>query len=150
MGYIPPIPRLLDFRYLLEIETQILPLTNSEREKSGVPALAWSDDLRLISRYKSNEMLQFDYFAHDSPYTGRPYELARNFFNYPFSFFGENIQMAEVEDIKDITATALFDKWLKSPSHRVNILNRNFTKMGVGIVYAEKSRKFYSSQMLSD
>jgi uncharacterized protein YkwD len=44
---------------------------------------------------------------------------------------GENIGMGY------INATAVMNGWMNSPGHRQNILNSNYTELGVGLVQGQ-------------
>lgn len=150
MAYIPPIIEIYNYRNLGDIEYEFLTLVNEARNECNVLPVAWNESLRKIARYKSNEMLQYEYFAHKSIYTGHPYELAKNYFNYIYKFYGENIQMGIGYKDSSVTAKYLFEGWMKSRDHRANILSKNYGKMGVGIAYSDNSKIFYTSQMFSD
>ena len=67
------------------------------------------------------------YFDHNSPTYGSPFDMLTAFgVNYRAA--GENIAMGYG------TPQAVVDGWMNSPGHRANILNANFTQIGVGYV----------------
>jgi uncharacterized protein YkwD len=47
-------------------------------------------------------------------------------FGIQFSYAGENIAAGQR------TPQEVVNSWMNSPGHRANILNRNYTKIGVG------------------
>lgn len=66
-----------------------------------------------MARYKSNDMLKYDYFDHTSPNIGGLSNLAKKF-SYSYTALGENI-------------------WMNSPGHKANILNSAFGRIGIGV-----------------
>ncbi|ERI89915.1 SCP-like protein [Clostridiales bacterium oral taxon 876 str. F0540] len=145
--------------YLTAIENQIVALCNNERAKVSAPPLQINETLRKVARYKSNEMLQNNYFSHSSPVTGyMPWDLAKKNFGYSYSTFGENLWMSKMssEDAKyteqfraTITAAQIVKDWMNSPGHKANILNKNFRRIGVGLAFSSKN-KAYSAQEFSN
>ncbi|GAA0328919.1 SafA/ExsA family spore coat assembly protein [Bacillus carboniphilus] len=120
--YIPNIDRIK------AIENEVIRLTNQERAKNGLPALQANWELSRIARYKSKDMRDRGYFAHNSPTYGSPFDMIRNFgVNYRTA--GENIAAGQR------SASEVVKQWMESPGHRQNILNASFKEIGVG--YAE-------------
>ncbi|MFA5562368.1 MAG: SafA/ExsA family spore coat assembly protein [Eubacteriales bacterium] len=111
----------------LSFEEQAVKLVNQQRAAAGLPALKANWELARVARYKSTDMSQKKYFAHNSPTYGAPGTMIRNFgINYRAA--GENIAMGYA------TPQAVMNGWMNSPGHRANILNRSFTQIGVGYV----------------
>lgn len=106
-------------------ESRILQLVNSERAKAGAKALVSSADCTKLARMKSKDMVDKNYFSHQSPTYGSPFDMLKaNNVNYMYA--GENIAMNQ-------SADAAFKAWMNSEGHKKNILNPNFTELGVGI-----------------
>jgi uncharacterized protein YkwD len=57
---------------------------------------------------------------------------------YKYSWLGENIAFNYPDDNSVMIA------WMNSPEHRANILNPNFTQIGVGIAYDSKGEPYYT------
>lgn len=156
-GYVPAtnssitnIPIRHNYTFLDAVENQVLSLCNAERAKAGAPALTMESKLRDIARYKAMEMLQYNYFSHNSAVSGKsPFDLA-NSFGYTYSAFGENIQMSQGKNSADVTASYLVTNWMNSPGHRANILNPAFKRMGIGVVFSSDNSAAYESQMFSN
>lgn len=156
-GYVPAtnsaittIPIRHNYTFLDAVETQVLSLCNAERAKTGAPALTMDSKLRDISRYKAMEMLQYNYFNHNSAVSGKtPFDLASSF-GYAYSAFGENIQMSQGKNSADVTANYLVTNWMNSPGHKANILNPAFKRMGIGVVFSSDNNSAYESQMFSN
>lgn len=103
----------------------ILKLVNQERAKAGVPALTLSDKLTSIAYTKAKDMADKGYFSHESPTYGSPFDMLKHF-GVSYSYAGENIAAGQK------TAEEVMNSWMNSSGHRQNILNKNYTQLGVG------------------
>ena len=108
-------------------EQQVVDLTNAERAKSGLPALKVDVNLSKVAREKSSDMQQNNYFAHQSPTYGSPFDMMKKF-GITYKSAGENIAMGQK------TPTEVVQAWMNSEGHRANILNGSYTHIGVGHV----------------
>ena len=107
------------------IEQQVLTLTNQERAKSGLKALATDSALMNSARQKSADMSKNNYFSHTSPTLGSPFDqMKANGIQYKAA--AENIAMGQR------TAAEVVKGWMESPGHRANIMNGNYTHIGIG------------------
>lgn len=106
---------------------QVLTLVNQERAKYGLNALTLSNDLTHIATMKAADMRDKDYFSHNSPTYGTPFEMLQKF-GVKYQYAGENIAAGQK------TADQVMQDWLNSSGHRANILNKNYTELGVGYV----------------
>lgn len=148
---LPAIPSKVPVEYMTSMESEVLTLVNAERSKAGLKPLAMNETLRQASEYKADEMLQYNYFEHTSPYTGQPWDVAKKL-GYSYTSFGENIwyMTSTGSNIKNnFSAKLIVDSWMNSPGHRANILNPGFGKMGIGIACSSSGR-VYASQMFSN
>ncbi|WP_454052275.1 CAP domain-containing protein [Clostridium sp. Marseille-Q7071] len=139
-----------NYEYLNAVEDEVLRLCNIEREKQGLAPLAMEEKLRGIARIKSAEMLENNFFDHNSPISGSPSNLMKinGYTNWTAS--GENIQMSQGRDKASVTASYIVGQWMNSPGHRANILNKEFKKIGVGIVFRDSDLKAYETQLFSN
>jgi uncharacterized YkwD family protein/spore coat assembly protein SafA len=108
-----------------QIENEVARLTNQERAKYGLPPLQIDWQLARVARYKSVDMRDKNYFQHDSPTYGSPFTMMKNF-GISYRTAGENIAAGQR------TPQEVVNAWMNSPGHRANILNKNFTHIGVG------------------
>lgn len=106
-------------------ETEVARLTNLERTKRGLPALTINWQLSRVARYKSQDMINKNYFSHTSPTYGSPFKMMESF-GLKFSAAGENIAYGQR------TPQAVVTAWMNSPGHRANILSTAYTHIGVG------------------
>lgn len=122
-------------------ERQVVDLVNQERAKAGLQPLESDWQLARVARYKSADMRDVNYFAHQSPTYGSPFEMMQAF-GVSYRYAGENIAAGQRSPEEVVTA------WMNSSGHRANILNRNFTKIGVGFVEGG-SYRYYWTQMFT-
>lgn len=107
------------------LEQQMAALINLERKKHGLRQVSFCNDLCLVGRKHSLEQLRANTIYHDSPITGSVADrLVRD--NVGFISCGENLAMGN--DMK-----TLHQKLMLSPSHRANILQKDFNQIGIGI-----------------
>ncbi len=99
-------------------------MTNSDRGNAGVGALAWSSTLENAARLKAEDMIANSYFAHTSPAGVTPWHWLEKV-KYNFIYAGENLAL-DFSESKTVQ-----DAWLNSPSHRENLLNQNYTELGI-------------------
>ncbi|MBS4197333.1 sporulation protein [Bacillus sp. FJAT-49870] len=104
---------------------QVIDLTNAERRKQGLSDLKADTQLSGVAQKKSDDMQQKNYFSHTSPTYGSPFDMMRDF-GVTYKSAGENIAQGQQSPQEVVQA------WMNSEGHRKNILNNNFTHIGVG------------------
>lgn len=106
-------------------EQKVVDLTNQERAKNGLAALKVDAALSKMAREKSRDMSANGYFSHTSPTYGSPFDMMKQY-GITYRAAGENIAMGQRSHEEVVNA------WMNSEGHRKNILNPNFTHIGVG------------------
>lgn len=104
---------------------QVIDLTNKERTQEGLSALKADSELSNVAQKKSQDMQQNHYFSHTSPTYGSPFDMMRDF-GVTYNTAGENIAQGQQSPQEVVNA------WMNSSGHRENILNKEFTHIGVG------------------
>lgn len=107
--------------------TELIEKHNSQREIYGVPKLELNQDLSYSATLKAQAMLSSDCWSHYCPNGKSPWDFFEEA-GYTYQYAGENL--AEGFKNTDSVITA----WLNSPSHKENLLNKNFTEVGFGII----------------
>ncbi|WP_404450334.1 CAP domain-containing protein [Sutcliffiella horikoshii] len=110
-----------------ETEMKVIELTNAERRKNGLSDLKADASLSNVARDKSKDMQTNNYFSHTSPTHGSPFDMMRDY-GISYNTAGENIAMGQRSPEEVVQA------WMNSEGHRKNILNGEFTHIGVGYV----------------
>lgn len=108
----------------------VIKYVNAAREKEGLDDLKVSEKLTEVATAKVNDMVAQHYFAHTSPAGLNPwhwYELK----GYDYKYAGENLA------INFTTAEAEQAAWMNSPTHKKNILNINYSEIGVAVAAGE-------------
>lgn len=110
-----------------EFEKQVVDLTNAERTKAGLKPLEIHSPLMAVAHAKSADMAKNNYFSHTSPTFGSPFDQIKSA-GISYRSAGENIAQGQR------TPQQVVQAWMDSPGHRQNIMNANYTHIGVGFV----------------
>ncbi len=108
-------------------EAEVIRLVNDIRRENGLQPLTANWELSRVARYKSQDMLDNRYFAHNSPIYGSPGQMVKAF-GLSYRAVGENIAKGYS------TPQAVVTGWMNSSGHRANILNASYKQIGVGYV----------------
>ena len=110
--------------------TELLNLINNEREKNGLIKLETLPKLDEIASLKAEDMVKNNYFDHNSPTYGNPFDMMKNF-GITYKTAGENIA-------GNSTIEGGFNAWINSDNHKQNILSNAYNYIGIGITPSEK------------
>ncbi len=129
-------------------EQRLLELINEYRQANGVGPLVLSDTLSVAAGRHSEDMATYGFFSHEteaSSYypasSGFVERLAQE--GYPMNtFLAENIARGQT------TAEEVFEFWRNSPDHNTNMLNENYTAIGIGHVAPYWTADFGSASAL--
>ncbi len=119
-------------------EQQIFDITNIIRKQFNKSVLKWDEETALVARKHSQEMLEEEYFAHESPVFGSLSDRL-NKADIPYQKAGENIAAQYID------GPAAVHGWLNSEGHRKTLLEKDFTHLGVGV-----DRKYYTQNFLEE
>jgi len=109
-----------------DLEARMLELVNGERMAAGLRPLAADAELEQVARQHSTDMFARGYFAHVTPEGRDPFERMREA-DVRFLTAGENLALAPTLQIAHAGL-------MRSPGHRANILQRDFGRVGIGIM----------------
>lgn len=109
-------------------EKRILVLHNRARAERGLRPLCVDPRLTRAARSHSREMVEKDYFSHDS-FDGESVGARLGRFGYDCSVCGENIAGGYGAHAGP---GPTFERWMGSAEHRANILDGRFRRVGVG------------------
>ena len=104
----------------------LLSSTNSERAAANKSSLGLSAKLNSSAQAKANDMIQDNYWAHNSPDGKTPWYWFDQA-GYDYLVAGENLAYGFD------TSSGVINGWMNSPSHRDNMLNSAFEQVGFGI-----------------
>lgn len=128
-------PERTTARIAVAEEESLYALLDQERARAGLPALARDPRLVLVARAHANEMFELQYLSHVSPRTGKPSDRveARGI---PYSVMGENVAYSP-------SAELAHQGFLRSRSHRANLLDARFRRAGIGAISTGISGTLY-------
>ena len=109
---------------------EVVALTNEYRAEYGLEPLTLNTELSNSAQTHSEDMAHNDFFSHEGS-NGSDVSTRTESAGYESSYVGENIAAGYT------TAEQVVNGWMDSPGHRENILNPNYTEIGVGYYYLE-------------
>jgi uncharacterized YkwD family protein len=115
-------------------------LVNQERINAGVRPMSVNMQLVNIARLKSQDMVNNNYFGHNSPTYGSPFDMMAKA-GIKYSTAGENIAGAA-------TTESAHQSLMNSPGHRANILNSSFNQFGIGIAKGSIYGNIFSQEFI--
>jgi uncharacterized YkwD family protein len=127
---------------LTQDEQLIVNLVNQERVKAGLKPLQVDYKLVKVARLKAKDMVDNHYFSHTSPTYGSPFDMMKSE-GVSYRYAGENIA-------GNSTASGAMTAWMQSEGHRTNILNPNFTHIGVGVGYQASPYNIYVQEFAQE
>mgnify|MGYP000968424530 CR=1 FL=1 len=122
------------------MQAEMLGYINEARAQAGLHPLKLDAKLSEGATLKSRDMATNNYFSHQSPTYGSPFEMMRSL-GITYRYAGENIA-------KHMSVKSAHDGFMNSPGHRANILGQNYNKVGLGFV--KQGNYLYVTQWFTD
>ena len=116
-------------------EKEVFNLINAQRTEAGLTALKIDNEVQRVARIKAQDMVDNNYFSHNSPTYGSPFDMLKSF-KISYKTAGENIA-------GNSSNSAAVKAWMNSSGHKANILNSSFNYTGIGVVSSNKYGKMY-------
>lgn len=116
----------------VSVEEEILVLVNQERAKVGVAPLTLDSSLNATAAVRAKEAS--DVFSHTRP-NGKSCFTILSEHNLSYTTCGENLAAG------NSTAKDTVTQWVNSPGHYANMINPDFTEMGVAL-YSDPSSDY--------
>lgn len=107
-------------------EEELLKLINEKRVAYGLSPLKFDSELQKVAKIKAQDLVDKNYFSHNSPTYGSPFDMMKSF-GITYKTAGENIA-------GNSTLKGAVDAWMNSAGHRENILSNAYNLTGIGIV----------------
>ena len=120
--------------FAIVTSSELIELANQTRIAQGMKPLIVSSKLTEAAEKKAMDMIKQNYFSHTSPDGLSPwYWVTRA--GYKYSAAGENLA-------KDFSESEyVHQAWMNSPSHKANILNKNYQDIGIAVVRGDINGK---------
>ncbi len=116
-------------------EKEVFDLINKQRTNNGLQALKIDNEVQKVARIKAQDMVDNNYFAHESPTYGTPFQMLKSF-KISYKTAGENIAA-------NSSNSGAVNAWMNSSGHKANILNSGYNYTGIGVVSSKKYGKMY-------
>src|SRR3989338_7096576 len=119
------------------VDSEILMrLINKERGSRNLTVLSRNSSLLTASAGKAQDMIDRDYFAHIDPDGNYVWGKITSAGYAPYRILGENLAL-------DFSASeGLVQAWLDSPTHRANILHKEFLDQGLSALYGDYQGRY--------
>ena len=116
-------------------DRQLFDLVNAIRARKGLHTLQWHPEIAQVAHSHSVDMVQHNFFAHESPNTGDVGDRVRAA-GIPFTRLRENIAHGQADAIN------AHEGLMNSPGHREAILHQEVNALGTGTYYNHYTQKF--------
>lgn len=116
-------------------ELDVFNLINKQRTNNGLLPLKIDSEVQNVARVKAQDMIDNNYFSHNSPIYGSPFDMLKSY-KVSYKTAGENIA-------GNSSNTAAVNAWMNSSGHKANILNSSFNYTGIGVIKGSKYGKIY-------
>ncbi|WP_217251571.1 CAP domain-containing protein [Streptomyces sp. AC602_WCS936] len=117
--------------------SKVADLTNRERVRAGLPALAVDPRLTAAAQAHSANMVARDFYSHTDPDGGKPWDRAAAA-GAARRTVGENIACGQR------SPADVVEGWMNSPGHRANILKADFTHIGIGLAGGGRAGTYWT------
>lgn len=125
-GFVPYFNNVLGFATDITVD-KLYELTNGQRQKNSLPPLQYNTLLEEAAKKKAQDMFAKNYWSHFAPDGTSPWDFI-NGSGYRYEYAGENLAK------NFLFSQGVVDAWMNSPTHRENILKKNYTEVGYAIV----------------
>lgn len=134
-------PRTPQLLAQADFMAELLQLTNAERQKVGAPPLKMNDKLTQAAQRHTTDMASNNFLSHTGS-DGSTMQSRVQATGYLYRALGENVAAGQS------TPAAVLKSWMMSSGHRANILNPNYTEIGLG--YAMNASSKYTHYWTQD
>ncbi|WP_312560194.1 CAP domain-containing protein, partial [Anaerospora sp.] len=108
-------------------EKNAVELMNADRRANGLSDLKVSSSVTAVARSHAQDMVNRKFFSHSNPDGKTPSDRLKAA-GISYSAVGENIA-------ENTSVQAAETSFMNSSGHRANILNSNYTTVGIGVAY---------------
>ncbi len=106
---------------------KLLTITNEDRVKNNLAPLIINSQLTEAAQKKAAHMFQNNYWSHFAPDGTSPWDFIKQS-GYSYEFAGENLAK------NFLFSQNVVDAWMDSPTHRANLLNKEYKEVGFAVV----------------
>ncbi len=121
-------------------ERLAIDLLNKDREKHGLPRLTADARLSQVARKHAEDMVRNNYFSHTNQKGQSPFDRMKA--------DGISYRAAAENIAYNNSIAAMQVAWMNSSGHRANILNAQYTHVGLGL-YTAPNGSIYGVQLFA-
>ena len=121
-------------------EQQAVQLMNADRRANGLADLKVSSALTAVARSHSQDMVTRSFFSHTNP-DGKTVTDRLKAAGISYTAAGENIA-------ENTSVEAAETAFMNSSGHRANILNSNYTTVGIGVAYDSQGKVYVTQDFI--
>ncbi len=125
-----------------EFAAEVIRLTNIERKKAGAAEVKAQAQLTQAAQTHSIDMACNQIFSHTGSDGSTPFQRIFRF-GYVYASAAENIAAGYA------TPADVIKGWMASAGHKANMLNKNFTEIGIGYVFIDEGYFHYWTMVLA-
>ncbi len=122
-------------------EKKAFDLLNADRASNGLKALKFNAQLTALGEKYAQDMINRKFFSHYNPEGQSPFDRMKQA-GISYSYAGENLAI-------NSNVVAAEKAFMNSSGHRANILNPNYTEVGVGVRYDAKGSAYVVQEFIS-
>lgn len=126
--------------------SEIFQKVNTERRLKKLKPLRWNEKLSELASAYSQQMAEEDFFSHYDPDGKTVVDRAEDFGITDWNKIGENLFICE--GFSDVPGVAI-KGWMKSRSHKQNILDREWTDTGIGVYKTAEDRTYITQVFMT-
>lgn len=133
----------------LAYEQAIHDRVNAVRLDHDRNPLAKKEAIAAVARAHSADMVEREYFAHESPDGEGPGDRLDDFMPNPCRMIGENLANVGLfpENDDEVIAERVVSGWMDSAGHRENLLRDAFDVEGIGVAIREDDRVYVTQKL---
>lgn len=129
---------------------EMFKLVNEHRASLNLPAFRWSEELSQSAKWKSEDMVSRNYFAHN--WEGVWYtDIIKN--GCGIKIGSENIyygsdypNRTNTETFAELIARGMFGSWKNSPGHNKQMISTDYSEFGFGYAKNNSNGFLYGTQ----
>lgn len=140
-GSVSTTPSTQSTSRLTSDEQRAFDLLNADRVANGLSPLKINLAVTAVAERHAQDEINRNFFAHNNPDGLSPFDRMRAA-GISFGYAGENLAING-----DVTSAE--QAFMNSPGHRANILNTNYTEVGIGVRYNSQGSAYIVQNFIS-
>ena len=127
------------------VEREAFDLINEIRSDAGLEPLTWNEQVANLARLHSQDMAEQKYFSHRGSDGSMVDDRADKLGIANWTAIGENIAFLRGYDE---AAKFAVEKWMESPAHKKNLLDKRWKETGMGVAILPDGTYYFTQVFL--